>query len=158
SAGSPSWIRFTVVPALANVIASLCPVACSNFGLSSSMTACIPVALRTLSLAGSAALPATSRKMTPIVAAPIKTHIFIVLPSRANDLQLRVNCCVNHQSAVPPHTYQQYRLEPRKNIAQKLNLSRILCFLQDTHFRGRSKASGVELRHEATTNSTGRNS
>src|SRR5262249_5256086 len=86
------------------------------------------VALRTLRSADSAAFPATSRKMTPILAPPTRQHIFIVFSSRANDLQLRVNCCVNQQSAVSPHTCQIYRLEPRKNIAQKLNLSGDIVF------------------------------
>ena len=48
SAVSPPWTRFTIAPKLAYVIASLCPVARSNFGPRSSMTSRIPLALNTL--------------------------------------------------------------------------------------------------------------
>ena len=54
-------------PSVANVIASLCPVARSNFGPRSSMTCCIAMALNTLSSAASAAMPITSRNMNPSV-------------------------------------------------------------------------------------------
>ena len=41
SAASPSWMRFTVAPPVANEVASLFPVARSNFGPRSSMSDCI---------------------------------------------------------------------------------------------------------------------
>src|SRR5881628_1085026 len=89
SADSPSWARFTVAPPVANEIASLCPVARSNFGPRSSMTDCIPKALSTLSSAASALIPSTSRNMSPILAAATIERIFIA--SSCEMVNLRPN-------------------------------------------------------------------
>src|SRR5213594_3172437 len=105
SADSPSWARFTVAPPVANEIASLCPVARSNFGPRSSMTDCIPKALSTLSSAASALIPSTSRNMSPILAAATIERIFIA--SSCEMVNLR------HAPTAPGHSFVALVKAPR---------------------------------------------
>src|SRR5437867_4192838 len=105
SADSPSWARFTVAPPVANEIASLCPVARSNFGPRSSMTDCIPKALSTLSSAASALIPSTSRNVSPILTAATIERIFIA--SSCEMVNLR------HAPTAPGHSFVALVKAPR---------------------------------------------